>query len=43
MVDSIIIELCALTQVLHGLNDNNEAAETHLTDKAGNTVKQTSK
>jgi len=38
-IDTIVIELMALTQVLHGLNDSNEAAETHLEDKYGNTVK----
>lgn len=38
IVDTIVIELVALTQVLHGLNDNNEPADTHLVDRAGNTV-----
>jgi hypothetical protein len=38
-VDTLVIELMALTQVLHGLNDSNEAAATHFEDKYGNTVK----
>lgn len=28
----------ALTQILHGLNDSNKPAGTHLVDKDGNTV-----
>ena len=28
LVDTIVIELTALTQILHGLNDNNEQADT---------------
>lgn len=39
LVDTIVIELMALTQVLHGLNDSNEPADTHFEDKYGNTVK----
>lgn len=38
-IDHIVIELMALTQVLHGLNDSNEPAETHMEDKFGNTLK----
>jgi len=38
MIDTIIIELCALTQILHGLNDQSLPADTHLVDKAGKTV-----
>jgi len=42
-VDSLVIELMALTQVLHGLNDSNEPAEMHMEDKYGNTVKDDKK
>ena len=28
LVDTIVIELTALTQILHGLNDDNEQADT---------------
>lgn len=38
-VDTLVIELMALTQVLHGLNDSNEPADVHFEDKYGNTVK----
>lgn len=38
-VDTLVIELMALTQVLYGLNDSNEPAETHMEDKFGNKVK----
>lgn len=38
MIDSIVIELCALTQVLHGLNDQSLPADVHLEDKSGKTV-----
>lgn len=38
MIDSIVIELCALTQVLHGLNDQSLPAESHIEDKSGKTV-----
>ena len=36
LVDTILIELAALTQILHGLNDQNEQADTTIQDKAGN-------
>lgn len=39
-IDTLVIELMAITQVLHGLNDSNEPADTHLEDKYGNTVKE---
>jgi hypothetical protein len=38
MIDTLVIELMAITQVLHGLNDSNEPAETHMEDKFGNKV-----
>ena len=28
LIDTIVIELTALTQILHGLNDENEQADT---------------
>ena len=36
LIDTIIIELTALTQILHGLNDQNEQADTTIQDKQGN-------
>lgn len=33
LVDTIVIELTALTQILHGLNDNNEQADTTIQEK----------
>ena len=33
LVDTIVIELTALTQILHGLNDNNEQADTTIQNK----------
>jgi hypothetical protein len=43
LIDTIVIELMALTQVMHGLNDMNEAADTHLVNKEGKTVSPPSK
>ena len=43
LVDTLVIELMAITQVLHGLNDFNMPADTHLEDKYGNTVKNPDK
>ena len=33
IVDTIVIELTALTQILNGLNDNNEQADVTIQDK----------
>lgn len=30
LVDTIVIELTALTQILNGLNDSNEQADTYI-------------
>ena len=38
-IDTLVIELMALTQVLFGMNDSNQPAEIHWEDKFGNTVK----
>lgn len=35
LIDTIIIELAALTQILHGLNDDNEQADTMIQDGTG--------